>query len=154
MRCLPLTLLLLFICAAAQAQTKTPIVEKNIKECFKKTAKTPRSFDWCVAEEFRRVREAKNYREARIMAGKDPDAGCGKDRGSKECFDEIMAGWRDTSDRLYDGLGSGTRYPYIPRLSYRPYYRYRYYYPRYYYPRFPFTYPRRLGTTYRRGWRY
>lgn len=78
MKHLILTLLLPFLCAAAQAQTKTPIVEKNIKDCFKQSGKGPSAFDYCVAEEFQRVKEEKEYRAFRIAAGKDPDAGCGK----------------------------------------------------------------------------
>lgn len=145
----PLILALLLLLVPAIAPAQTPIVEKNIKDCFKKSSKTTQSYDRCVAEEFRRAREEKNYRDARVKAGKDPYGGCGKKDAHRECFDEIMSDLRRTTDRLYDGSGS-VSYPYVPRSpSY--YYRYRLPY-RYYYPRpYLFTYPRRIfRPTYRR----
>lgn len=139
MKTLILALPLLVVPIVAHAQMPAAVSDKNIRECVKRSPKTPTSFDRCVAEEFQRVREDKAYREARIRVGKDPYGGCGKPSAYKDCFQELMSDLRATNDRLYDG--SGYSYSeYVPIYRYRPRYHYRYrpyypIYPRFYLPR-------------------
>lgn len=133
----PLILMLPLLLMPLSASAQTQIQDKNIQACFKQASKNPVAFDWCVAQEFRRVREEKERREARIRVGKDPDAGCGKPSAYKECFEEIMQDRQDALDRLYDGSGSSIRRHrfYFP---YRPLYLRRYFpaYRRSYIPRY------------------
>src|ERR1051326_4588817 len=106
MKLLILTSLLILSSQIVNAQEA--VSDKNIQACFKHSGKGPAAFDRCVAEEFRRVREAKEYRDARIKVGKDPDGGCAK-RADKKCFDEIMGDLQATTQRLHE-LGDTTPY--------------------------------------------
>lgn len=129
MKTLVLALLLVLVSFSAHAQT--PIVEKNIRDCFKHSPKRASDFDWCVAEEFRRVREEKRYRELRIRAGKDPDGGCAKDLLSTECFEERANDRARLMERL---AGETPSYPYATLIQ-SPHYRF-FYYPYRYVPRY------------------
>jgi hypothetical protein len=154
----PLILALLLAFTAfdvADAQTPVVVSDSNIKECFKRSSKAPFDFDRCVADEFRRVREDKEYREARVRVEKDPYGGCGKTANDKACLAETMADLRQTRERLDDGTGSGSvfhfyHWPRLPSYRYRLYSPYRYLRPRTHYPVYPrFYVPPRL-----RHWRY
>lgn len=140
-------LALMLILTAQIAGAQETVSDKNIQQCFKHSVKTPAAFDRCVAEEFARVRDAKELREARIRVGKDPDTGCGEPTAYRECFEELLADIRASSERIHELGGSDRPYPrarfhfYYPRI-----YPWRYYptYPRIYIPRFyfPFVPPR------------
>ena len=138
MRFLILTSLLVLSAQVINAQDA--ISDKNIQECFRHSVKTPAAFDRCVSQEFSRVRDEKAWREARVQAGKDLNAGCGKSSAYRECFEELLAGLRESTERLHELGGSGRSYPYSPRLHF---YRFRIH-PWRYYPSYPPAYVPRL----------